>query len=164
MVPYFLILLAFVADRLSKQWVDANLDGPLRVNQYLTLSKTYNEGIAFGLFQGSAALVGWFTLFVVFGLFFYLLQTPREEWLARAGLGLIIGGALGNMIDRILVGRVLDFFVTPLRAGIFNVADVAINVGMVLVIIGTFWPRKRPSPPHAAESVPADETADDERP
>ena len=57
-------------------------------------------------------------------------------WLLRIGLALIIGGALGNMVDRIVAGEVLDFIVTPLRSGVFNLADVCINVGMVISLAG----------------------------
>lgn len=144
MWPYLLILLAFAADRLSKWWAADYFatHGPIRVNQYLTIQQTYNEGVAFGLFQGVAPVVGWLTLGIVVGLVVFLRQVPKHEWLVRAGLGILIGGALGNMVDRIIAGRVLDFIETPLRAGVFNVADVMINGGMALIILGSFVHRE----------------------
>lgn len=140
MMPYVLMVLAFVADRLTKLWVAANLvdQPPLVVNRWLTLQATYNRGVAFGLFQGIGPLVGWLTIGVLIGMFVYLLRVPRHEWLVRYGLALIIGGALGNMLDRVIAGQVLDFVVIPLRVGVFNMGDVAINVGMVLLLIGGF--------------------------
>ena len=141
-MPYLLILLAFLADQLSKRWVSANITQPVELNQWLTLRITYNEGIAFGLFQGIGPLVGWFTILILMGMFTYLTQLPKSWWLHQYGLGLIIGGSLGNMIDRIVLGRVLDFVESPLRPGIFNVADIAINLGLILIIIGTFVHRE----------------------
>jgi signal peptidase II len=139
MIPYILIILAFLADRLSKQWAASFLSdhGPTQINAYLTIRETYNKGIAFGMFQGAGPLVGWFTIAVVAVMFVYLVRLPQEERFIKIGLALIIGGALGNMIDRVTVGQVLDFIETPFRSGIFNVADMAINVGMVIIILGT---------------------------
>ena len=141
---YFLILFAFLADRLSKWWVAAYFagHGPVRLNDYFTLQQTFNEGVAFGMFQGVGKWVGWLTLFVVVGLLLYLQSVPKQAWLVWIGLGVLIGGASGNMVDRIMVGRVLDFIVSPLRSGVFNVADVAINTGMVLIIVGSLIHRK----------------------
>lgn len=132
-----LILLVFLADRLSKLWAIAYLNayGPTRINGLLSIQETYNGGIAFGMFQGVGPAIGWLTIAIVAGMLIYLLRLPREEKLIKIGLALIIGGAMGNLIDRITVGKVLDFIETPLRSGIFNVADVAINLGMILVIL-----------------------------
>ena len=144
-MPYFLIILIFIADRLSKRWVADYFaeNGPvIPINDFFTLRQTFNEGVAFGMFQGIGPYVGWLTIVVVFGLLYFLYTTPKQAWLVRIGMGLLIGGALGNMIDRITIGKVLDFVETPLRSGIFNVADVAINVGMVLVLLGSFVHRK----------------------
>lgn len=144
-MPYFLILLILLADRISKRWVAAYFDenGPVhQINEFFTLRETFNEGVAFGMFQGVGPWVGWLTIFVVLGLLYYLRTIPKQAWIVRIGMGLLIGGALGNMIDRITVGRVLDFIETPLRSGIFNVADIAINTGMVLVVLGSFVHRK----------------------
>jgi signal peptidase II len=65
-------------------------------------------------------------------------------WLLRIGLALIIGGAMGNLIDRVTAGQVLDFIQTPIRPGIFNVADIMINTGVVLSLLGAFLQRERP--------------------
>ncbi|MCA9925981.1 MAG: signal peptidase II [Anaerolineales bacterium] len=139
-MPYFTILLIFLADRLSKRWAAAYFatHGPIEINALFTLRQTYNEGVAFGMFQGIGPLIGWLTILVVIWLFVYLVRAPKQAWLLRYGLGILIGGALGNMIDRILVGQVLDFIESPLRSGIFNVADISINLGMVLVLAGSF--------------------------
>jgi signal peptidase II len=136
---YLLILMAFLADLLSKRWAVAFLgeQGRRQIHPWLTVRETYNEGIAFGMFQGIGPLVGWLTIAVVIGLLFYLTRIPQDQRLIRSGLALIIGGALGNLVDRITVGRVLDFLETPLRPGIFNVADMLINLGLVLIVVGS---------------------------
>jgi signal peptidase II len=132
-----LILAAFLADRLSKWWAAAYLaeHGPTRFNRFLTLHETYNQGIAFGMFQGVGRLVGWLTIAVLVGLFVYQARLPKAMILQKAGIALIIGGASGNLVDRVITGQVLDFIQTPLRSGIFNVADIMIHVGLFLAII-----------------------------
>jgi signal peptidase II len=146
MFPYILILLAFAADRLSKQWAATYLaeNGPTQVHSLLTLYPTYNQGIAFGLLQGIGSLVGWLSIAIVIGLFFYLVRVPRSQWLLRIGLALIIGGAMGNLLDRVTAGQVLDFIQTPIRPGIFNVADILINVGVVLSLLGALLQKRAP--------------------
>ncbi len=163
MIPYLLVLLAYAADRLSKQWAADYFaeHGSIQINQYFTLRQTFNEGIAFGLFQGVGPWVGWLTILVIIGMFIYLIQTPKAEWITRIGLGLLIGGALGNMVDRIGNGRVLDFIESPLRSGIFNVADIAINVGMAIVIVGSLIHGRKAQPEAEEETgaIEGEETA-----
>ena len=77
----------------------------------------------------------WIVLVV---MFIFLVSTSPEQWLIRAGLAVAIGGALGNLVDRIIYGEVLDFVITPLRSGVFNMADVMIYVGMGLVLVGAW--------------------------
>jgi signal peptidase II len=157
MLPYFIIFLVFLADRLSKWWVISYLGehGPTRINALFSIQETYNRGIAFGMFQGIGPLVGWLTIAVVVGMLIYLVHLPKEEKLVQIGLALLIGGALGNLIDRIIVGKVLDFIVTPLRPGIFNVADVAINLGIIIILLATIWSALRPRNQDLAEAPPS---------
>ena len=91
------------------------------------------------MFQGVGSVVGWVTIGVVVMLIVYLINLPKQQTLPRVGLAILIGGALGNLVDRISAGKVLDFIVTPLRPGIFNVADVMIHLGMILLVVGTLW-------------------------
>ena len=143
MIPVFIILLAFSADRLSKLWATEFLakHGTTEINSFLTIHSTYNRGIAFGLLQGIGPAIGWLSVIVVVGLFIYLTRVPKKMWLLRLGLAFIIGGAMGNLVDRVTAGEVLDFIQTPLRPGIFNVADMMIHVGLVISLIGLFFPR-----------------------
>lgn len=138
MTSYLLIGLALLADRLSKQWAVAYLaeKGPSPLNRFLMVRESYNRGLAFGTFQGIGPLVGWLSLLIVLALFLYLRQLPRAASLLRVGLALIIGGSLGNLFDRITAGQVLDFLSTPWPVGIFNVADLLINGGLLLCLAG----------------------------
>ena len=146
---YALIPLVFAADRISKWWAAAYLaqHGPVRLHALVALRASYNRGLAFGLFQGVGPLVGWLSILIAAGLFLYLRQLPHHWWLMRTGLALIIGGALGNMVDRVTTGQVLDFIETPLRPGIFNIADLMINLGALLCLAGMLWQQNPVAPP-----------------
>jgi signal peptidase II len=145
MLPYVLILLAFAADRLSKMWAAdfATENGVTQINSFLSFHPTYNRGIAFGLLQGIGPAMGWISIVIVIFLFVYMVRTPKSMTLLRIGLALIIGGAVGNLVDRVTAGQVLDFIQTPLRPGIFNVADVMINLGVLLSVAGVFLQRPK---------------------
>lgn len=165
--PLLIISLAFFADRLSKWWALQFLgeNGQVEVGTLLTIQETYNRGLAFGLLQGAGPVIGWLSILIVAAMLVYIARLPREMWVARLGMALIIGGALGNMLDRIVAGRVLDFIVTPIRPGVFNVADVLINVGMVICILGLLFhrpvaPDPIPTPANMAK-VPPPETLED---
>lgn len=151
-MPYLFLLLAFLADRISKRWAAAYLaeHGPTTFNRFFSMREAYNQGIAFGMFQGIGRIVGWLTIVVIIGLLLYMSRLPRTQALVRVGLALIIGGALGNLVDRVMAGQVLDFIQTPLRPGIFNVADVMIHLGLILTIIGGFWHKTPAVDPAAA--------------
>jgi len=141
---YLIIILAFLADRLTKVWAAGFLaeNGTTRLNEFITVTETYNRGLAFGTFQGIGQIVGWLSVIVVLGLLIYLTRLPAEMKLVRVGLALIIGGALGNMVDRIVAGQVLDFIMTPVRSGVFNVADICINLGIIIGLAGFLLHRR----------------------
>lgn len=151
-LAYLIILFILAADRWTKIWAaNALADGPMVIiDRWLTFHLTMNRGVAFGMFQGSAKVVGWLTVLIVVGMFVYLHLLPAPERLTRLGLGLMIGGALGNMIDRLATGEVVDFIATPLRSGVFNIADVAVNVGVVVVILGSWWHGRSQTQPQPA--------------
>ena len=140
--PFAVVLLAYGLDRLSKWWATAFLTqhGPTELTAWLSMKIAYNRGIAFGLLQGIGPLVGWLTIIVLLLLAVFLASLDQEQWLLKLGLALLIGGAAGNMWDRIAHGRVLDFLVSPIRPGIFNIADVLIYVGIGLCLLSAFLP------------------------
>jgi signal peptidase II len=132
-----------LVDQLSKWWILAVVMRPPRlieVTPFFNLVLGWNTGISFGLFGGDDVLAGW-VLPAVAGLIVAFLAV----WLARSdrrpmgiSLGLIIGGALGNVVDRMRFGAVadfLDFHAFGYHWPAFNVADTAITVGAVLLLI-----------------------------
>lgn len=124
---------AFVLDRISKIWAAGTLRGQGDIRLWpgvLRLTYVENTGAAFGLFQGQqtllAAITGIVLLALLIGL---LLRGGRLPWLPRCSLWLMIGGAAGNLYDRVAHQAVVDFIETELfRFPVFNVADICVCV------------------------------------
>jgi signal peptidase II len=134
-----LAALVLSLDQWSKQEVLGYLadnSGAVRVTSFFNLTLVWNQGVSFGIFSGADArylLLG-FTGCIAAGVLVWLWRT-KERWLALP-LGLVIGGALGNIIDRFRYGAVvdfLDFHVYGQHWPAFNVADSAIVVGVCLI-------------------------------
>ena len=141
------------ADQITKWVVREALWDPLRrieVTSFFNLVPAENRGISFGLFQSEGAgmwLIVGLALAISAGLGVWMSRT-RARWQACA-LGLVIGGAIGNIIDRVRLGWVIDFL--DFHGGgyhwpAFNLADAAISVGVVMLIVFGFLmkPRKEP--------------------
>lgn len=139
----FLFLLVFAADQISKFYIQRLFaPGESRpvIDGIFHITRHSNTGAAFGLFeQGTSALIFFSLLFIGF-TFVYLWRTPARDPF-RPALSLILGGAVGNAVDRIRLGHVVDFLdfrVWP----IFNVADAAITAGVGLILLTLFLRRK----------------------
>ena len=92
-----------------------------------------NSGAAFGLFQGAGTLLAFTSIIGVFAIIFYVLSPAFGKPLMRVGLALMLGGAIGNLIDRVARGEVDDFLKVP-HWPAFNVADSAITIGVLLLL------------------------------
>ena len=145
--------LVLVLDQVTKWIARDNLwDPPVRVELvgFLDFVPIENRGISFGLFQSDSGtgvwLISGFALIVAAGLGVWLYRA-RRKWPALA-LGLIIGAALGNVIDRLRLGWVIDFIdfhVNTWHWPAFNIADAAITIGVgMLLIDGLFTTAKKP--------------------
>jgi len=145
-----------VVDQLTKAWIVAALPhGSERdvVPGLFRLIHTRNRGIAFGLLGSSGPLVQTLLLVVVVavvGVLIRQLLRGDGDRLAGAGLSLVLGGALGNLADRLLRGEVVDFLDVYLRVGgrerswpTFNVADSCITVGAAVVIVAELLAARR---------------------
>jgi len=100
----------------------------------IPISYTTNTGAGFGLFQDSTSLLIWFSIIVI-GIICYLYdKIPEEKKYIQFSIALILGGALGNLIDRIRFGYVVDFINLRIWPS-FNIADAAITLGVIGVII-----------------------------
>lgn len=132
-----IILAVFFADRAAKDWVLGSLyGGSLRVFSFFHLTYAENTGVAFGMFKDSNAFFMVFSTMLLGVLLFLRRRIERHGRIAAAGLALVLGGALGNLYDRIAYGYVVDFFDFSFFPAIFNVADSAITVGAILMALG----------------------------
>ncbi len=137
-------LIVTVLDQTTKHLVRTSL-GPFEtvpLLPFLRLVHVRNEGAAFGMFQGlgNEIFIAVSLAAVVFVV--VLLVRSRED---RLGLSLILGGAVGNLIDRIAFGRVTDFidvFISRFHWPAFNVADSALTIGLLLLLGGVLLQRK----------------------
>ena len=141
---YGLAAFVILADQLSKYWILYVYDLPGRISTPVagpfSLTMVWNRGVSFGLFRADADLVRWiltlFSICVAVALAIWVRKAHRP--LLGVGLGLVIGGAIGNAIDRIRFGAVVDFLDFQ-RLGffpwVFNVADSAITIGVVFLLL-----------------------------
>ena len=145
--PVFLGLAAIVvvADQLSKAWIKATLapgaSMPV-VGDVLRLVHGQNSGALFGLFRDNAVLFGIVSIAVVALIVVYHGRSGRSLYLSMT-LGFLLGGALGNMIDRLTIGYVVDFVdagIGDVRFYTFNVADSAISLAVLLLLLVAIRP------------------------
>lgn len=146
-----IVLLLVAIDQAIKAWVVAHMayleERPLL--PFLSLLHARNTGAAFSMFSGSGKLFLVGVPLVIMGLIaFMLYRTTDEERWSRLGLVMILGGAVGNVIDRAWLGYVVDYvyFHTPIWSfAIFNFADMMITLGAGMVILQEFilWRRAR---------------------
>ena len=134
-----------VADQVTKAWIVANVD-PARpvqlLGDYLRLVISHNAGALFGLFQGQAMLFAAFSFGVIVLIVAYHARSGGSTVMAVA-LGLLLGGAIGNVADRLRYGYVLDFVdggIGGLRWYTFNVADSAISTALLLLVLVAIRP------------------------
>jgi len=138
-------LIVVVLDQLSKAAVLAMFAGRILgdreiVTSFFNLALTYNRGISFGLFNGGAgvnALIFSLAAAAIIGVLVYWLRRAASPFLAVA-IGMIIGGAVGNVIDRLRLGAVvdfLDFHVDAFHWPAFNLADSAICIGVIAMLL-----------------------------
>ena len=145
--PLFILLASTigVVDQLTKAWIVANVDpGRPRpvVGDVVRLVYSRNTGALFGLFRDNATLFAIVSIAVIAGIAWYHGRAPSSALLSTA-LGLLLGGAIGNLIDRLTRGHVVDFVdagIGDLRFYTFNVADSAITISLLLLILVSIWP------------------------
>ena len=109
-------------------------------NNILSVTKIYNTGAAFGIFQDKTFLLAAFSVFVIILISVYLIKNYKSlNFLGTIAWGLVLGGTVGNFADRMSVGYVLDFIrLDFVNFPIFNIADLCINTGAALLIIYMF--------------------------
>lgn len=143
------VLIVFIADQLLKSWLLYSVglaeNGPYDLASFLTIVLAWNRGISYGLFQQGTDLGRWFLVAISFvaAIWLWRWMWREPQRFSVFSLALIIGGALGNGVDRAVYGAVVDF--VHFHWGsfswyIFNIADVAIVVGVLGLLYESFRP------------------------
>jgi signal peptidase II len=144
---FWVAAVAVVAvDALSKQWIVNSL----AVGETIPIwrgvfhfTHVRNTGAAFSLFVGGSEWLKWISLMVSIGLVIYGLVSPQIFVLEQWGYGFILGGAIGNGLDRFLTGQVVDFLDFRLiHFAVFNLADVSINLGIACLLLAAVFGSK----------------------
>ena len=145
-LSYGLAATVIVLDQLSKFWilnvVDLPSRGQIPVLPFFNLTMVWNRGVSFGLLRAEVDLARWglaaFSLIVAAILAFW--ARNQERRLSAIALGLIIGGAIGNLIDRVRFAAVADFldFSGLWFPWVFNIADCGVTVGITLFLLDSF--------------------------
>ena len=137
MIAFFVLLL----DQWSKRWIVTHMELMEQIpiiDGFFYITSHRNRGAAFGILQNQQWLFISITIVVVFFLLFYIWKLRRKQPFTTFALSLILGGALGNFIDRVRTGEVVDFFhfqFGDYHFPIFNIADSAIVVGVTLLML-----------------------------
>ncbi len=142
LINLFIILVIFFLDRISKFYVisqsEKNLSYDLFQSKFLNISLIWNEGIAFGLLSFEKDhFYNILTVLILIVVILILFMIFKSEGLKKYSLIMILGGALGNLYDRIFFGAVpdfIDFHVGNFHWFIFNVSDIFITLGVIFLI------------------------------
>ena len=140
------------ADQALKLWLifvfDLGSRGVVAVAPFIDLVLTWNKGISYGLFQQEGPLGQWalLALKAIAVVLLWMWLTRTESRLTAVALGLIMGGAIGNAVDRLAYGAVADFVLLYLNTGsfsfnwyVFNLADAAIVAGVIGLLYESLW-------------------------
>jgi signal peptidase II len=143
----------FLVDRVTKAWVTENIPlGTARpvVGEYVRIVHAQNTGAAFGLLPERTTLLSVLSVVAVLAIVYYYRQIASSSAIVSATLGMQLGGAFGNLLDRITQGFVVDFVdvgVGDVRFWAFNVADSSIVVGIILVTAALWYEELRAATP-----------------
>lgn len=144
LAAYGLALAVVLLDQISKAWaLQALAEGPRPfIPGLLDLSLTFNTGAAFSLFTGGATGLGVVSLAVVVAAVVWLQRQSSLPLSRLLGAAFLLGGAAGNGIDRWRSGAVVDFLaLVPINFPVFNLADVAINLAVLCLVIDVLGPQ-----------------------
>jgi len=153
----WLTVTVVILDRASKAWFEARTTEGWRrelIHNFIYLVHSRNPGIAFGVLSDSSSTAMRIILIagslIVIGVLAWLLVAGKTSVLAAAGLALLLGGAAGNVTDRIYQGAVTDFFEVWLGSyhyPAFNVADSAITIGAILIVLDLLFGSRHATSP-----------------
>lgn len=161
-VALFVGLLAL--DQVVKWWARAAAEGVegRSLNALwpgvFELKLVYNEGIAFGMLQGAGVLLAPIAIIMAIAATVYSFKNPKERLSMHIAMACLASGAIGNLIDRIAMGKVTDmFWIRAINFPVFNIADVAITVAGCMLVLNSiydaFTHKKQDSRPDTTEAV-----------
>ena len=143
-------IVGIILDYLTKAWVVENFDlqeSVTIISGVLNFTYVINEGAAVSLFSENGDWLKWLSMLVSLGLIVMAVVVRLPNRWEQVGYGCVLGGALGNGIDRMLAGQVVDFLDFRLiNFPIFNLADVFINIGIACLLISAFFYSENDSP------------------
>jgi signal peptidase II len=147
-------------DQLTKSWVRDNLaygesfiPFPY-IAPYARILHWRNTGAAFGLFQEGGGIFMILAIVVGAMIIFYYPKIQKEDWALRMAMGLQLGGAVGNLVDRIQHGHVTDF-VSVSNFPVFNIADTSITFGVLILLVGVWFGSGEEKPSETPGDQPA---------
>lgn len=151
-IAYLLAAAVIVVDQLTKYWVLHSLHlqdrGSIEVLGPLHFSMVWNTGVSFGLFRADMEWMRWALAAFSLGVAIFLAVWARKAGrpLLGVAIGLVMGGALGNLIDRVRLGAVVDFIDVQrlMFPWVFNVADSAITIGVILLLLDSLMTPDKP--------------------
>ena len=157
---YLIAAVAVALDQASKFWILNVFDLPLKASVQVAgpfhLTMVWNRGVSFGLLRADADLTRWAlaAFSIIVSIFLAVWARKADRKLTAVALGLVMGGAIGNVIDRIRFGAVADFldFSRLWFPWIFNVADAAITIGIVILLIDMLLQEKEAVPKPATKA------------
>ena len=113
-------------------------DGLQWLSPYARIVHWYNRGAAFGMFQEGSMVFTVLAFVVIGAIIYYYPQVSRVDWPLRLAMSMQLGGAIGNLTDRLTIGHVTDF-VSVGTFPVFNIADASISIGCVVLLVGVWW-------------------------
>lgn len=136
------IIIGFLLDRVTKLWVLNSLKDSSEkviINGFFSLTYVENKGAAWNIFSGKTIFLIIFTFIILCGVVFYLIKCRSKNKFIRIALSLIIAGAAGNIVDRVIYKHVVDFILFHYKDvyyyPVFNIADVCVVIGTFLLLI-----------------------------
>lgn len=165
----YLVILAtiiIVFDQWTKELVRRNLQvGEIwspwdALTPYVRIVHWKNSGAAFGILQGFGGIFMVLAIIVAIMIFVYFPQVPRRDWSLRLALGLQLGGAVGNLIDRLTQGYVTDF-ISVGTFPVFNIADSSISIGVAILALGIWIKDRQDKEKHTQPSGESHSTSGD---
>lgn len=143
---WIIILAGLALDFITKRWALATLRHGHVVDiipGYLDLDYLENRGAAFGIFQGNVGILAAISILIALGILLYLVRNPTLPRMVKFSMSLVAAGALGNVIDRLFYGFVVDFIHFHIQNSwhfpTFNIADMGVVIGAGLLLIYVFF-------------------------